>query len=144
MQFYIFFINFVYFFMKSPYSGMFLLFFCRFFVDILCTLHNPKETRFFFLCFNFNILKDIFATNYPKTSRRMEEFLKMRYINCYIHKFCLWMLLHLPDALRLAHVLIILSERNLINYEHPTNKRSLQKPTKLWKPEYYNLWLGKK
>ncbi len=41
------------------------------------------------------------------------------------------MLLHLPDALRLAHVLIILSERNLINYEHPANKRALQKPTKL-------------
>lgn len=89
MQFYIFFINFVYFFMKTPYLSMFLLFFCRIFVDILYRLHNLKETKFFYLCFIFDIFKNIFATIYPKTSRRMEEFLKMRYINCYIHELCL-------------------------------------------------------
>lgn len=89
MQFYIFFINFVYFFMKTPHLGMFLLFFCRIFVDILCRLHNLKETKFFYLCFIFDIFKNIFATIYPKPSRRMEEFLKMRYINCYIHELCL-------------------------------------------------------
>ena len=40
MQNNIFFINFVYFFMETPYFSIFLLFFCRFFTHILCTLHN--------------------------------------------------------------------------------------------------------
>lgn len=74
MQFYIYFNNFVYFFMKSPHLGMFLLFFCRIFVDFLYSLHNLNKTKLFYLYFILNILKNIFATNYPKTSRKMEDF----------------------------------------------------------------------
>ena len=76
MQFYIFFINFVYFFMKSPYLGMFLLFFCRFFVDILCTLHNFPIIWKYHIYFNLNISGILFITFYPKNNQKNGRFLK--------------------------------------------------------------------
>lgn len=79
MQNNIFFINLVYFFMKTPYFSIFLLFFCRFFAHILCTLHNFPIIGKYQIYFNLNISETLFITFYPKTIRRMEDFLKMRY-----------------------------------------------------------------
>ena len=76
MQINIFFINFVYFFMKTPYFSKFLLFFCRFLFHILYILHNYTIYTPFKKYFNLNILKILFTTFYPKSSWNNGKFSK--------------------------------------------------------------------
>ena len=76
MQINIFFINFVYFFMKTPYFSIFLLFFCRFLSHILYNLHNFTKKETCKIYFNLNILKILFTTFYPKNSWNNGRFSK--------------------------------------------------------------------
>lgn len=76
MQNNIFFINFVYFFMKTLYFSIFLLFFCRFFAHILCTLHNFPIIWKCQIYFNLNISETLFITFYPKNNQKNGRFFK--------------------------------------------------------------------
>lgn len=76
MQNNIFFINFVYFFMKTPHFSIFFLFFCRFFTHILCTLHNFSIIWKYQAYFNLNISGMLFITFYPKNNQKNGRFFK--------------------------------------------------------------------